>query len=201
MTVYAVSQSMMSKLVGFDMQMTANPVGVNQSPMNRRTQTVEFPGDKWVIRMEWPELPWRDFQSHKAFWNRIRGPIHRVRVWCPINGGRPFGSLGGSPELGSDAGEGNNSVLISASPGSTLLPGDLFGVTLADATTQLCEAAQVSGTGMITVQLSAPLRKSAIAGSTITWNRPTVDCIVTAAMFPSYRSVVSEGYSVELIEE
>lgn len=201
MTVYAIPPAMMSRLVGFDMQLTPNPVGINQSPMNRRIQTVENPGDKWIIRMEWPELLWREFRAHEAYWNGVRGPVHRVRLWNPINGGFPYGTLRGSPILGSAAGEGANTITVAGSAGATLLPGDFIGVTLADASVQLCQVRASTGTGTITTHLTAPLRAAANAGAVIQWNRPTVDCVVTSAMFPSFRSVVAEGYTVELLEQ
>jgi hypothetical protein len=197
MTTFAIPTAITSKAIGFDMQMTSN-VQINQSPTNRAMQTVAFPGDLWVIRAEWPQLYTAEFRAHSAFWNGVRGAANRVRFWPMVNRGVPFGTMRGSPTLNAAASEGANAVVVSGT--GTLLAGDYIGVTLTDGTTQLCEIREASGTNTVTCQLVAPLRSAASAGGAVIWNKPTVDCILTSAPFPSHRMVLSEGYTIEAVE-
>lgn len=197
MTTYALPAAIASKAIGFDIQIRGN-VHANASPMNGVTRTQEFPGDLWMVRIEWPGMYHAEFEAHRAFWSRLRGMAHRVLLWPLINSGVPRGTMRGSPTLSSPASAGANTVIVTGI--GTLLAGDFIGILLANGTVQLCCIAAATGTHTVTCELVSPLRRDAAVGAAVVWDRPTVEMILTAPPFPSYRMVVSEGYTIEAIE-
>lgn len=176
----------------FGLQLSGN-VQVNQSPMNRATQTVEFPGDLWIVRAEFPPMPRAQFRRVHAFFNQFRGGLaHRLRIW-DVSHPVPAGTMRGSPTCAA-ATEGANQVVITADSGATLLAGDMIGVPLSTGVLQLCEVVNATGTGTITVDITPPLRRSVNAGAAIEWDKPTMDCVIVEHPFPT---VVTQGVSDE----
>lgn len=174
-------------------------VMINQSPLNMAVQRVEFPGDMWLIRIEFAPTMKRDFLRVEAFWNRLRGKAHNLRIWHlghPV----PYGTISGSPALSTAAVQGANSISISAAGGSTLEPGDMLGVTLNNGRTKLVQVTEANGVGNITALITPPLPRAAVTGAAIIWNRPTVDCMVTSAVFMSHRQGYGDGFSIECVE-
>lgn len=198
MTIYTLPNKRLFYPRRADAQMGGN-VMVNRSPMNKAAKSVEFPGDMWVLRLEYGinyTVAERDEQ--RAFWHRFRGQAHLLRCWHvyhPV----PRGTLRGTPTAAA-AVEGANSLVITGSSGETLLEGDFLEVTLSDAGTQLIEVASASGTGTITIGLVAPVRKSVSAGATVVWNRPSANFLLTEAPFIPHEPIVSSGFTIEAVE-
>ncbi len=182
-----------------EMQMAGN-VDVNRSPMNGVVTTVEMPGDAWAIRMEYGftrSAGERDEQ--RAFWNRLRGQAHLLRVW-PIFRSEPRGTAR-PVSLASLAVEGANSIVVTVASGATLLPGDFLMVNQTGGYTQLVEVAEATTvTTACTAELVAPLRRAAAAGSAVVWQRPYADFLLTQAPFIPHEAELSSGFSIEAVE-
>ncbi len=183
----------------FGMQPAGN-VKVNQSPMNRATQTVENPGDLWVIRAEFPPVQRAQFRKAQAFFAKFRGGYaHRLRIWN-LDLPAPAGTMRGSPTC-AGASEGANQVVITASSGSTLIEGDMIGITLSTGLVKLCQVTGVSGTGTMTVDITPPLPRSVNAGAAVVWNKPTVDCVITQHPFLKVvTGGVGDEFELEAVE-
>jgi hypothetical protein len=200
MSTYLLPDVIAEKCVGFDIQMVGNVMS-NTSPLNNVTRTAEFPGDLYSIRVEFAPMFHHEFVAHEVFWNRLRRNAHRFQIWRLVNRGVPRGTLRGSPTVRTAAVRGANFLNITGDVGGTLIPGDMLGVTLDNAVVQPVQVAVASGAGStLTVELVAPLRRAANQNALIYWYRPLITCVLTAPPFPSYRSVVSEGYTIEAIE-
>jgi len=199
MATYLIPEAIAKTAVGFDIQMTGN-IKSNTSKMNNATQTVEFPGDLWSIRMEFAPRLHQDFYAHEAFWNRFRGIGHRLMVWHLAHW-MPSGTLRSGAVVNGIHAAGSNTLAIRAAGSETLNVGDNIHVQLDDGNWQFCQIAYSTGSGLgIVTELVAPLRRQANANAAIAWFRPTIICLITAPPFMSYRSVVSEGYTVEAVE-
>lgn len=196
MAVYVFPESLGPN--SFGMQMVGN-VMVNQSPMNKAVQRVEFAGDLWLVRAEFPPMGREEFRPVRAFFNRFRGMAHTLRIW-DLAHPEPYGTLRGAPTLALAAVEGANQVVIAGAAGATLIAGDMIGITLSTGVVQLCETAAASGTGTITVDITPPLRRSAAFGAAVVWNRPKVDVILTTPPFGIDIVAVADGFTFEAIE-
>lgn len=183
----------------FGMQMPGN-VKANQSPMNFAVKTVENPGDLWIVRAEFPPMPRAQYRRAQAYFNRLRGMAHRMRIWN-LDHPYPAGTMRGNPTCAA-APEGASQVVITASSGATLIEGDWIGIPLQSGLVKLCNVAGASTSGStITVDISPPLPQAVNAGAAVVWNRPTVDCILTQAPFlPVITGGVGDEFSFEAIE-
>lgn len=184
----------------FGMQMAGN-VMINQSPLNKAVQRVEFPGDLWIVRAEFPPVSHAEFGPLEAFWNRFRGIAHTLRIWHllrPV----PRGTMRGFPSLSIPAAEGANIVRITVASGETLIAGDMLSITLATGFPQLVQVCgvEVLGSTTLLVDIVPPLRRNALTGATVSWDKPWVDCMVTSPPFLTGVPVVSSPFSIEAIE-
>ncbi len=182
------------------MQMSGN-VMINQSPLNKATQRVEFPGDLWIVRAEFPPIPHAEFAAIEAFWNRFRGIAHTLRIWHMLRP-VPRGTMRGFPFVSIPAAEGANTIRINVGFGATLLVGDMIGVTLSTGALQLCQVCGVanSGSDVLILDIVPPLRRNALTNAAIVWDKPWVDCMVTSPPFLTGVPVVSNEFSIEAIE-
>jgi hypothetical protein len=187
------------KTTGFALRRDDN-VQENRSASNKAVQRVDFAGEGWLLSMEFPPLFHDQFFEHSAFWNGV-GKVHTFRTYHHAHK-IPRGSMRGSPTLGAAYAEGVNTININSTSGATLLPGDFFSILLANGKRQLCEVRTSSTVGsVITVSLVMPIRGLTVAASSVIWDKPTADFRVLVPMTPSYRMVISEGYTIEAEED
>lgn len=199
MTTYAIPDWHRKYVTDLELDLLDN-VKENRSKLNLAVQTVEFPGDSWVIGLEYRSMPLNEFWAVRAFWLAIRRAAHRVRVWV-MDHEVPVGTMRGAPVLTALHGEGANQIGIQTTAGATLAGGDFIGVTLSNGYQQLFLVHGSTTVGsVITVSVTPPMRRSANGGSVVTWNKPYLDCLIAEKPNFHSRGNMGEGFTVMMIE-
>lgn len=176
-------------------------VAVTSNTYTGKITTQELPGSRWIVRATFPPSVGGDRQAEvEAFFAKVRGQANRIQMWHlkrPI----PRGTLRGSPVLVTSALQGIVDIVIQGAAGSTLLPGDMIGVTTTRGV-QLVQVTQASGSGNISAKISPPLKANANVGSTIYWYRPLGSFIPLSSeiMVPYGKYGVDPGVSIDLVE-
>lgn len=190
-----VPRSMDTQMVG--------AIQINRSPVNGAVDIVDMIGDHWQWVLDYGDRETEgDRDAQRGFFDRFRSGANLIRCW-PIMRPFPRGTLRGAPTLGAAAVEGANVIIVVGTPGSTLLPGDFLGIPLSSmggGLTQLVEIHTATGTGTITCTLVAPLRKSAVGGAAVVWNKPTADFMILSPVVIPHGQVTSGGFTVEMEE-
>ena len=130
------------------------------------TQSIEFPGERWLLSLSYPPRMDMHAGEAEAFWSRLAGGVDKVRVWHykrPL----PVGSMRGSPSLAATASRGQQVVQIATT--GDLKAGDLFRVG-----NQLMQCFQDCEpvAGVLTVPLVHRVRATISAGSPVEYERP-----------------------------
>ncbi len=194
MAVYTLPDVCKDMPLRFELQMLG-AIEVAPSVFTGAIQRSEYPGDLWVARLTWNNIPNDRLPGIRSFFNHMRGGVHLLRLWHlqqPV----PLGTVTGAVTLGASAVAGANQITITKT--GTLLPGDFINVTFPDTTRQLLEIYSDDGTNLHTI--TPPLRKAASNGAAVTISKPYADFMLTAAPFFAHEPLVSQGFSVELVE-
>lgn len=199
MTLFALPEYHRNYITDMEIDLLDN-VKENRSKLNLAVQTVEFPGDSWVMGIEYRSMPLSEFLAVRAFWLTLRGRAHRVRVWV-FDNSVPKGTMRGAPTISGQMGEGANAVTILSTSGATLNSGDFVGVVLSNGYQQLLLVGTSNTVGStITANTTPPLRKIANSGAIVTWSKPYLDCMVIEKPRFHTRGNMGEGFTVGLIE-
>jgi hypothetical protein len=201
MTVYA--HPLTPCATRFSLTMVGN-VFINQSPLNKTTQRVEFHGDLWLMRAEFPPMSRQEFAVVEAFWNQLRGTAHTFRIWH-MGRPMPYGTLRGSPLVAVSHPMGANSITMNnVVVGATLIAGDMLGITTSTGLVQLCQVttslAVADSNGDIFTTITPPLRHIANAGAAVFWSRPTAEFVLTSLPNLTESPAASDGFTIEAIE-
>ncbi len=196
MTTIAYPTSGLFVPQAWDWGMRAN-VFMSTSPYSGDVQTVEVPGARWLCSLTYAPKSDAHQAEIEAFWARVRGPVNRVALWH-MKRPAPRGTLRGTPTLASAVAQFATTLPITAGAGETLLAGDMVGV---GGQLHMVTADATAAAGVITAQVSPPVRAARASGAAVTWDRPTALFITTA---PEYRAQhtakVSPGMTVDLVE-
>lgn len=166
-----------------------------------RPQSIEFVGARWRASLTLPPDVLGDRGEIEGFFNRIRGPAHRVSLWHlarPV----PRGTLQANTTTNTTAAQFDSSVSFAAPTGLTLLAGDMVGVALADSTTQLVQlvTAATAAAGSMTATFTPPLRWSVSNGAAITVVKPTATFMLAEAPAFLYQSPNAPALPITLEE-
>lgn len=135
-----------------------------------QVQSISHLADRYVVQLTLPAAYEPEAGAREAFFTQLLSAGDWVRLWH-MQRPQPRGSLRGSPTAAATA-AGARSVVITATPGATLLPGDMLG-----APNQLMQCAYpgaVAGPdGVLTMPLVLPLRRALVVNTGLQWNRPT----------------------------
>lgn len=196
MAIHTIPEWHRNYIVGFEIDLLNNVIE-NRSKLNMAVKTREFPGDSWMIGIEYRGMPLTEFWAVRAFWLGVRGKANHVRTYV-LDHGIPAGAMRGSPTADA-AGEGWVNMVIRNSTGG-LLQGDFIGVQLITGVKQLLMVRNSQGVTVLAVDTAPPLRRGVAAGSPVTWDRPYVDCLIVEPPKFATRGNMSEGFSVQLLE-
>ena len=165
------------------------------SPFNSATESIEFPGERWLVSLTLPERKSRDSGEAEAFFGRISGGMERVRLWHFLRP-QPRGSMRGAPTLAAGAVRGDFTLQIATT--GTLLAGDMFKVG-----SQLFQAFQSCSPvgGVLTVPLVQRVRSTLAAGAAVAWDKPTALFVLPSKTHRTpYRPGAMEPVQVDLEE-
>lgn len=165
------------------------------SIFNSATESIEFPGERWLVSLTLPERKSRNGGEAEAFFGRISGGMERVRLWHflrPV----PRGSMRGAPTLAAAASRGELSLQITTT--GTLEAGDLFKVG-----NQVFQAFQSCAPvgGVLTVPLVQRVRSTLAAGAAVQWDKPTALFVMPSKTHRTpYRPGAQERIAVDFEE-
>lgn len=175
-------------------------VAITSNTYTGQITTQELPGSRFVVRAVMPPSLGDRQAEVEGFFAKVRGQANRIMLWHlkrPV----PRGTLRGNPVLMSGAGQGDVMVEISGSPGSTLLTGDMLGITT-NRGVQLIQVVEASGSGVISAEISPPLQAASNAGAIVYWYQPQAAFISMnqEIMVPYGKSGVDPGVSIDLVQ-
>lgn len=145
---------------------------VFQSPLNRTVQTLELPGARWTLTLEWRNVSLADARLIKAFLASLRGMAGSFYAYDYTHQ-TPSGSAAGTPLVKGAGQTGGTLVTDGWTPGQSnlLLPGDYFGVNgELKLITAPCDS---NGSGEATLTFEPPLRSAPADNASITLTKPT----------------------------
>lgn len=142
---------------------------VHTSIFSRRTQVIDFIGERWVATIAIPPNRYAVAQAIEAFFTQLRGMDGTLQLWH-LARPAPSGTMRGTPTLSATAAQGAQSLSITTSvAGVTVKAGDMLGVG-----SQLVMAAAdatAAGTAL-TLPIANRLRAAVASGSAVVWDRP-----------------------------
>ncbi|MCW7541880.1 hypothetical protein OOT46_29205 [Aquabacterium sp. A7-Y] len=195
MTVYAWREAWLPQR--FRMVLQPNE-RVHTSPYTQGEQVIDLLGERWHVEMTLAERRPEHGAALEAFFARLRGSAHQIRLWHfrrPV----PRGTLRGSPVLGTAVAQGAAVVTIDdAGAGATLLEGDLIG--LSGQLLMVAEDAVANAAGEMTVHVSNRLRAAVASGTAVIWDRPTTEFRLMSPAAPGYRPRAAEAMELEFRE-
>jgi hypothetical protein len=133
----------------------------------------------------------------EAFFARLAGGVDRVLVpyWMRQV---PRGTMRGTPTLAIPAARGDLSLTLTVAAGSTLLAGDMLG--LGGQLFQVFQSCTATG-ALLVVPLVNRVRATIAAGSAVTWQTPTVTCLIPSSFSQrAYEPAVASVMPVDLEE-
>lgn len=173
---------------------------VNASPFGGSEQAVDLLNDRWLMSLDLPAGYSAQGAAIEAFINAMRGQSNWVALHHFARA-VPRGTMRGSLTLSGAAAQGASSLIVTGGAGqagTTLLAGDLFGVSgLLFMVASDCVA---NGSGVITAPIVNRLRMGLGAGLTVTWNRPTALFRLVSTPVVEYAPGMSSGVSFEFAE-
>lgn len=212
----------------FEMRIVPNATTFT-SPYTKATQTVDFMGERWMIKFDLP--PNNDKilgAALEAFFDRLRGPVNLISMW---NLRRPLpqgtlrdGSLGSAQWKNNASANANwvnnvaaaatwstsgpviyaanqldGTITIATAPGKTLLAGDHFGAGLQ--LFRVMADAVADSAGRLVVEVLPRVRASLPISTPVVCTSPTANFMLKADGVPViWRPGMFDGSSLDLIE-
>lgn len=145
------------------------------SPLSRTTQTVEYPGARWMCTYTLPTQKREDLAAVQAFLVKLRGGAGRFYGFNPA-ATEPMGVGTGTPLVRGASQTGTSLITDGWTPNTTgiLKAGDYFSVN--NELKMITEDINSDGSGIATLVFEPPLRNSPSDNAVITVNTPT--CIM-----------------------
>jgi len=199
-------------------------------PYTSTVQTLDLTGEKWVASIETtPGIDPDVAGAQEAFFDRLRGPVHRIALWnlkrpvprgtlrdgvpisvvntalsplTVVNGtGAPLTVIGGTPMLSASVARGASLLPVSHVPGRTVNAGDMVGVGIGGQLVRAMANAVFDGAGNATIEVNPRMRNDVPVGTVLVWDKPTANFMLQSDGVPVvHRPGMREGSSVELME-
>lgn len=169
------------------------------SPYNGEMQTAEMVGSHRVIAsITYPDHSPEERAPVEAFWKRLRGRVHRVRLFHP---GRlvPRGSMRGEPYLAASAGQFADTLSIQTWAGASLLADDA--ISVGGQWFTAAADAWANAQGILTVPVVANVRTPLAGGTAVVWDKPRCMFMLASneVRFPR-RGAICPGFTLDLVE-
>lgn len=158
-------------------------------------ESVTFPGWFWRVSLTLKPRRSRDGGVSEGFFEGLAGGEDTVSLYHWLRQ-VPRGTMRGSPTVETAMVRGDQTIKITTA--GTLLAGDLFKVgNVVYKTRYDC----APSSGVLTVPITAHVRVAAAVSDGVTWNRPTIKCVLAAMSHSSsYRPGAMEGAAIDLEE-
>lgn len=150
---------------------------VHTSPLSGSVQTVELPGARWLLSVQYANLIDPDAGLMEAFLAKLRGQANRFSAY-DLRRPEPKGTLRGTLVTSGTTAAGATSVIVTGgSAGQTVLAGDKFAI--GGELKMAVAPATANGAGQVTLAVEPPFRGTHSAGATVAWSRPTALFMLT----------------------
>ena len=176
-------------------------IGETPSPYTGKAQTGEVPFSyRWRVTLGWPPTSsFAEQHSRMGFAAKIR-KSHRVNIPC-FSLQAPAGTLRGSPTVTTTAAQGATLIAITPTSGTTVLRGDLIGLTTAIGI-QVVMVTANTDLSAASMPFEPPLRASVASGSAVTWNKPApLFRLVSGEWSASFRPMAAEPLILDFVED
>jgi len=168
-------------------------------PYTPTVQVIDLLGERWGLRFDLPESSDEELSAaREAFFDRLKGQACAFSMYhymCPY----PRGTLKANTTLGASAAFLSNSLVLNATTGLTLLPGDMLSVN-----SQLFRvmAKATSASSLMTVEVQGRVRAALSSGAAVTLIKPTAKFILASrdGVGITWRNDRSDSLSIEAIE-
>lgn len=181
---------------GFSLRLAATQRAFS-SPDSGSEQVVDRLNDRWYATVSLPPRVTSESGALEAFIASLRGMTNTVQLF---HFGRkyPLGTMRGSPTC-SAASAGASSVSITTTAGATLKAGDMIGIS--GLLLQVSQDCVADGSGVLVTPLVNRLRKAILAGSSVTWDRPSAPFRLISQPGVSHMpGFVVQGVSLDFVE-
>lgn len=181
----------------FEMRVVPNAMTFT-SPYSKSTQTIDFLGERWSVKMDIPALvDKRIGAAREAFFDRLRGPVNLVSIWN-IQRPVPQGTFRDGA-VGADIPQLSNTGLFFVQPGATFYAGDHFSIN-GQLMRVMADAAS-DNQGNATVEFLPRARALIPAATPIVWLKPTANFRLNGDGAPTvWRMGSFDGTSLEFTE-
>lgn len=169
----------------------------SSSPYGGSEQVVDLLNDRWKFSCELPPEITANAAWLEAFINSMRGMSNWVPLW---HFGRPnvAGTIAGAKTLSANAAQGASSISINATTGTTLLAGDMIGVS--GLLLQVQDDATAAG-GVMAVNLNNRLRTALSSGAAVTTLKPTANFRLMSNSGVRYMPGYAQGVTLDFLEK
>lgn len=144
---------------------------VHVSPLSGQVQTVELPGARWLLSVNFAALQAADRALMEAFLARLRGQANRFTAHDfskPVPRGTYRGTLTTSGSIAAGA---TAVTITGGGAAQTLLAGDKL--SIGGELKIWTQNATANGSGVITGSVEPPFRAAISSGAAVAWDRPT----------------------------
>lgn len=139
------------------------------SPFGGSEQVIDLMQDRWLLTLSLPNRTHASAAAIEAFIAALRGMTNTVNIYHWLRK-QPRGTMRGAP-TSQAAPIGGTALFLNTTAGATLLAGDMIGV--GGLLLQVENDCVANGAGVLGVPLVNRLRKAIVAGSLVTWDKPT----------------------------
>jgi len=175
------------------------------SSLNGSMQSLELPGSRWSVVLDFPAQVVADRRQLEAYILRLNGRQHRIQMARPgITA--PAGSINTSGVTASAAVQFASALTLNGcGANKTLLAGDMVGVTTS-AGQQLIEVpadATANGSGVMSIECRPMLRAAVASGAAVTLLQPTALFVLADPAnldWPREAGGICPGVTIELVE-
>lgn len=179
----------------FTMRLVTNQRSFS-SPFGGSEQVVDLLNDRWSISLTMPSSSTADAARIEAFVNAMRGMTNTCNLYH-MQRKVPRGTMRGSPIIDTVA-QGAATLRIITTAGATLLAGDMIG---ADGLLfQVAQDAVANGVGTLEFPIVNRARRGIVAGSAVTWDKPTAPFRMLSTGSVNYQPGYADGVSLDFAE-
>lgn len=166
---------------------------VNASPFGGSEQAVDLLNDRWVVTLSQDVIEFLDAGEIEAYIAAMRGRVNTTQLHHYARPA-PRGTARGTILINGAVAQGAGSIAIDGiSPGTgTLLPGDMLG---AGSQLFMVQTAVTAVAGAATVAIVNRTRLAIADNTSVTWDKPKVECRILDATGIEYSGATVEPFS------
>jgi hypothetical protein len=160
-------------------------------------QVIDQSNDRWIATLSAAPRTFDEAAAMEAFINGLRGMTNTVAIYHLLRR-QPRGTLRGSPVLSAPVFVRDPNLPMTATPGATLLAGDMLGCS--GQLLQVRDDVTADAGGSMNVTLVNRLRFNAAAGAAVVWDRPTAPFRLASRPAVQFVPGYAQGVPFDFVE-